>query len=260
MDCDTLVQNIIKVIKDVVPIEDNHVDQIKPKLQEVIKSVTDRLDDQETRIMALERKQKAIVLTERRREVNSVRNSIILKSKKTVSEIQKFVSGSIEAGGAGKVAMKNVHLSEIPAPVGAKRDNKVYRCLLGEKEKKGLFVGLSKMKPENFDVAKDDRINVENETPRYLSGSKKELERISFTLRKTYKATHNLKAKIILSNLKLKLKIKDTASGNEWFGMEDARAEQYLQTPVYYKADELPRDGAKTCKDHYLGILAALDI
>ena len=258
MDCDTLVQNIIKVIKDVVPIEDNHVQLIKPKLQDVIKSVTDRLDDQESRILALERKQKAIVLTERRREVNSVRNSIILKSKKTVAEIQKFVSGSIEAGGAGKVAMKNVHLSEIPAPVGAKRDNRVYRCLLGEKEKKGLFIGLSKMKPESVDAA--DRINVENETPRFLSGSKKELERISFTLRKTYKATHNLKTKIILSNLKLKLKIKDTASGNEWFGMEDARAEQYLQTAVYYKADELPRDGAKTCKDHYLGILAALDI
>ena len=56
------------------------------------------------------------------------------------------------------------------------------------------------MKPETF--SKDDRINDGNETPKYLARLKKELERSSYTLRKNFKASNNLRAKIILSNNK----------------------------------------------------------
>lgn len=258
-NAEQLVFDILKVVREVVDIDDAKVHQIKPRLTSVIKTFTERLDDQQKRIEALERRQKAMVTSERRREINQVRNSVILKTKKTVTEVQKFVATSIDLGGGGKVAQKNVHLAEIAAPVGKPRDVKVFRCLLGEKEKKGLFVGLSKIKPDTPALSKDDRINVENETPRYLSGAKRELERISYSLRKTHKPTHQLKVKVILSNMKLKLKLKDADNPQEWYSMEDARAEKYLSTPVHYKPEEMPRDGAQSCKDHYLSVLASLD-
>ena len=266
---DQIVSEILVVIRETVDIDDDIVNRIKPRLTGVISSLSDRFEDQQRRIEALERRQKAIVISERRREINQVRNSVILKTKKSVAEVQKFVASSIDLGGGGKIAQKNVHLAEIAAPVGKPRDQKVFRCVLGDKEKKGLFVGLSKIKPDTpagtkdkpdtSAGSKDDRINVENETPRYLSGAKRELERISYSLRKAHKQTHQLKAKIILSNMKLKLKLKDSDNPQEWFGMEDSRAERYLSTPVHYRAEEMPRDGAKTCKEHYLGVLASLD-
>ena len=256
---DQIVSEILVVIKETVDIDDDIVDRIKPRLTGVISSLSDRFEDQQRRIEALERRQKSIVISERRREINQVRNSVILKTKKSVAEVQKFVASSIDLGGGGKIAQKNVHLAEIAAPVGKPRDQKVFRCVLGDKEKKGLFVGLSKIKPDTPAGSKDDRINVENETPRYLSGAKRELERISYSLRKAHKQTHQLKSKIILSNMKLKLKLKDSDNPQEWFEMEDSRAERYLSTAVHYRAEEMPRDGAKTCKDHYLGVLASLD-
>ena len=87
------------------------------------------------------------------------------------------------------------------------------------------------MKPRTF--SKDDRINDGNETPKYLAGLKKELERSSYTLRKNFKATNNLRAKIILSNLKQKLKEKVSTSGKELFRMEGPRSKHLILHQIF---------------------------
>ena len=56
------------------------------------------------------------------------------------------------------------------------------------------------------------------------------LDQLSFSLQKKHGASDKLRTKIILSNLKLKIKLRDSSAKDkrDWYSQEDERAAKYF--------------------------------
>ena len=99
---------------------------------------------------------------------------------------------------------------------------------------------------------------VDNETPAYLIDTKKKLERVAYSLRFHFKASHQVKTKLVLSSGKLRIKVKDKDNAT-WINLDDARASSYLGSEVKFKPEEVPKGGVPSVGDFYKRVLEALD-
>ena len=262
-------------------IDPSKIDRMQPKITELVENFTQRLDkvDQEirsqkdlitaliTRIAGLEKKMKLNVIAERRREFNLVRNNLIAKTQKSSSDIQKYVQEMVEKGGGGKITLKNIPVVELQQAPGKQRDFKIYRVVLGDGQKKAIFSGIAKSHAEEDPAHAIPRIprvkivpdiRLDNECAGYLVQTKRQLERISFSIRSKFRDSHKVKVKLAVTGLKMRIRIKDKDSP-QWIGLDDLKAQIYMDTEVYFGADELPPEGIPTVRDYYSSTLKALD-
>ena len=205
----------------------------------------------------LEKRVKSSVAAERRRDFNLVKNNVIVKTKKNIGEIQKFVVSSVETGGGGKIAQKNIPVVEIQnknkSESGKQQGaTKIFRVTLGDDQKKALFSGLAKTTTPVEDMRLD------NECPAYLLKTKRQFERISFSLRSKYKESHKIKVKLAVIGLKMRIKLRDKENPN-WIGLDDIKAKAYMDTPVLFNPDEAPASGIPTVRDFYAKAIEALE-
>ena len=267
-----LVTSIIDLMRG-CEVSQDKIDDMTPKLVDLVEDFTVRMDkvDKELntqkelittliqRIGSLERQLKKTVAAERRRDFNLVRNNVICKTRKNIGDVQKFVVSTVELGGGGKTAQKNIPVVEIPvkqreAEGGKQKDTKVYRVALGDGQKKALFAGLVKA-----NLAGDENdLRLDNECPAFLVNTKRQMERISYTLRSKFKESHKIKVKVALAGLKMRIRIKDKGN-SAWINLDDAKCAHYLDSKVFYAPDEVPAAGIPTVAEFYKRTLEALD-
>jgi uncharacterized coiled-coil protein SlyX len=196
---------------------------------------------------------KKLIDREKRVQLDKVKNSIIVKSAKSIAETTKAMVKLMETGGTEKVSPKPA-LVEIPPGKNAKdRALPIYRVVLKDEHKKALFKGLGL-------VGRDVDIRFENETPHYLAQAKRDYDKVSYTLRKAFNSgdkNRKLRTKLVLRGLKLKIMFKDV-DNEDWFYIDNARAEKYLQEKVYFSKDEKPAI-IPICSDFIKNILSSLD-
>lgn len=208
----------------------------------------------QVRVSELEKRVKQCVLSDKRRDVAATRNAVIVRSdpQKSEKEVRKFISCCLELGGGPTVAEKNINLAELRPPKDQVRSKKVYHVILLEGQKANLFTGL-----QTASLDSDTAFSIDNDCPLFAAPYKKMLDQLSFSLRKKHGASDKLRTKIILSNLKLKIKLRDSSAKHkrDWFSPEDDRAAKYFDnTRVLYKADNTPAT-IPTCREFYKQIL-----
>ena len=267
-----LVTSIIDLMLGCEVAQDK-IDHMTPKLVDLVEDFTQRMDkvDKELnsqkeiittliqRIGSLERQLKKSVTAERRRDFNLVRNNVICKTRKNIGDVQKLIVNTVEAGGGGKQAQKNIPVVEIPvrqtsSEAGKQRDTKVYRVALGDGQKKALFAGLVKANLS----AEENGLRLDNEVPAFLVNTKRQMERISYTLRSKFKESHKIKCKVAMVGLKMRIRVKDKESP-AWINLDDAKCAHYLDSKVFYGPEEIPAAGIPTVREFYSRILEALD-
>lgn len=263
-----LVNTIVDLMKT-ADVEEEKISLIRPKLSEIVEDFAGRLDsceklinDQKNlttlllqKIGGLEKKLKQSVTSDRRRQYNLVKNNIIVRSRKSIVDIQKFLCNSMELGGSAKITQKTIPVVEISPPPGQTRDSKVFRVGLSDGQKKYLFSGLAKasLGPEEM-----SNFKIDNEIPSYLIQTKRSLDRISYSLRKQFKESHHLRVKVVFGNLRLRCKVKDK-NNPSWINLDDAKASDYYNTLVFFKPEEVPASGIPTVKDFYKQTLESLE-
>ena len=270
------VQLFVNSIVDLMKVNDisqDKIDQMHPKLEEICNDFTQRLDkvDKELsehkdlisalmrKISALEKVVKLNTMSERRRDYNQVRNNLIARTQKSVTEVQKFISTVVEQGGGGKITQKSIPVIEIQPPSTRQREQKIYRVILGEGQKKAVFSGISKvMASVDPGVHFVHDIRIDNECPKFLLKTKRDMERISYSIRSKFKDSHGVRVKVVLAGLKLRIKCKDRETP-EWYGLDDIKAHDYSSIDVFYGADELPAGGAQKVCDLYRSLITALE-
>ena len=126
-----LVNTIVDLMKT-ADVEEEKISLIRPKLSEIVEDFAGRLDsceklinDQKNlttlllqKIGGLEKKLKQSVTSDRRRQYNLVKNNIIVRSRKSIVDIQKFLCNSMELGGSAKITQKTIPVVEISPPPG----------------------------------------------------------------------------------------------------------------------------------------------
>ena len=130
------IQALVTSIGDVLlgnGVNDAVVEQIRPELTSLIENFASRLDifekalaDQKAvneelqkRVAFLERQVKRSVISERKRDVASVRHNIIIWSNSAIKDIKSFLSNCMELGGWGsKVPLGNIAIVELTPPQG----------------------------------------------------------------------------------------------------------------------------------------------
>ena len=264
-------ESFLKSVIDVISkagVDADKIQSMKPELSELVEDFTQRMNRVEEelrlqkemmtkmiqRIGFLEKRVKQSVTAERRRDYNQVRNNLLVRTKRTIPEIRKFLTNAVELGGGPKITQASLPVVELPPAPGKTRDVKLFRVLLGDGQKASLFKGLAKaaLGPE------ESTIRVDHEVPYYLIQTKRQMERIAFTLRKKYKASHQVKTKIVFSSSKLRLRIRDKDNA-AWINIDDAKAAIYMDTEVMFKPEEVPTSGIPTVRQYYTDTLAALD-
>ena len=266
------MNSIVDLMK-VNDISQEKIDQMHPKLEEICNDFTQRLDkvDKELnehkdlisalmrKISALEKVVKLNTVSERRRDYNQVRNNLIARTQKSVTEVQKFISTVVEQGGGGKITQKSIPVIEIQPPNARQREQKIYRVILGEGQKKAVFSGISKvMASVDPGVHFVHDIRIDNECPKFLLKTKRDMERISYSIRSKFKDSRGVRVKVVLARLKLRIKCKDRETP-EWYGLDDIKAHDYSNIDVFYGADELPAGGAQKVCDFYRNLITALE-
>ena len=260
-----LVNTIVDLMKT-AEVEEEKISQMRPKLSEIVEDFAGRLDsceklitDQKNlttlllqKIGGLEKKLKQNVMADRRRQFNLVRNNVIARTKGSISDIQKFISSSVELGGGIKPTQKSISVVEISPPAGKTRDMKIFRVALADGQKKNLFSGLTRVDHN------DQPIRLDNEIPNYLVNAKRHLERISYSLRKQFKESHNIRVKICISGLRLRLRVKDK-SNPAWINLDDVKASDYYNSPVHFRPDEVPASGIPLVKDFYKEVVESME-
>ena len=208
------------------------------------------------KVCTVEKKLKDCIVNDRRRQFNNIRSNVICRSEETLPTVKKFLIAAIEHGGGGKVTQASLPGVEIPPAPGKTRTLKMYRVTLAEGFKKYLFKGLPLTSvPEDH-----TSVRVDNEVAPYLTQTKKNLDRISFTLRSKYKDSR-LKIKIYHTNLALRIKYQDgTMGAKEWLHLDDDKATEYVSTNVFFRPEETPAGGAPSVIDYYKDTLALLDL
>ena len=93
------------------------IEMMKPELTELVEDHCERMTRIEEdvkiqkelttkliqRIGFLEKKIKQSVSAERRRDYNQVRNNLLVRSKKSIPDIRKYLANAVELGGGAKV-------------------------------------------------------------------------------------------------------------------------------------------------------------
>ena len=262
-----LVNTIVDLMKT-ADVEEEKIEQMRPKLSEIVDDFAGRLDaceklidDQKNlttlllqKIGGLEKKLKQSVISDRRRQYNLVRSNVLCRTKGNIGDIQKFIANAVELGGGPKTTQKSISVVEISPPAGKVRENKIFRVALAEGQKKNLFTGLTKA--DLGDVSQT--IRIDNECPAFLMDAKRKMDRISYTLRKQFKESHHTRVKVAISGLKLRLRIKDK-NNPSWINIDDVKASDYFNCPVFFGADEVPSTGIPLVKDFYKETLESMD-
>ena len=264
------IQALVTSIGDVLlgnGVNDAVVEQIRPKLTSLIENFASRLDifekalaDQKAaneelqkRVAFLERQVKRSIISERKRDVASVRHNIIIRSNSAIKDIKSFLSNCMELGGWGsKVPLGNIAIVELTPPQGKDRASKVFRAVLQEGQKAALFKGLQK-----GGLGPESSIKIDNETPFFAAQAKRSLEQLSFSLRQKFAKSDKLRIKLTLNNLRLKMRCRDSTAKDprDWFSPEDERAAKYFDTTnVIYRDTEAPAT-IPTCRQFYTQIL-----
>ena len=101
-------------------------------------------------------------------------------------------------------------------------------------------------------------MRLDNECPAYLTKTKRQFERISYSLRSKYKESHKVKVKLAVIGLKMRIKLKDKENPN-WIGLDDIKAKAYMDTPVFFNPDEAPAGGIPTVGEFYAKAIEALE-
>lgn len=264
------IQALVTSIGDVLlgnGVNDAVVEQIRPELTSLIENFASRLDifekalaDQKAvneelqkRVAFLERQVKKSVISERKRDVASVRHNIIIRSNSAIKDIKSFLSNCMELGGWGsKVPPGNIAIVELTPPQGKDRASKVFRAVLQEGQKAALFKGLQK-----GGLGPDSSIKIDNETPFFAAQAKRSLEQLSFSLRQKFAKSDKLRIKLTLNNLRLKMRCRDSTAKDprDWFSPEDERAAKYFDTTnVIFRDNEAPAS-IPSCRQFYTQIL-----
>ena len=263
-------ESFLKSVLDVITkagVDEEKIEMIRPELSELVEDFTQRMNrvEEEVRLQKemmnkliqrigfLERRVKQSVTAERRRDYNQVRNNLLVRTKRTIPEIRKFLTNAVELGGGAKVTQTSLPVVELPPAPGKTRDVKLFRVLLGDGQKAFLFKGLAKAA-----LPDEATIRVDHEVPYYLIQTKRQMERIAFSLRQKFKASHQLKTKIVFSSFKLRLRIRDKENAS-WINIDDAKASMYMDAEVLFKPEEAPATGIPTVRQYYTDTLAALD-
>ena len=240
------------------------LDDLKLQMTSKFDRIGTRLDSHETqlqeqklasdllagRVATLERKLKNQVYSAKKRDIAQVRNSIIVRSSKPEKDIRSFVAKCIDLGGwANKVPPSQIALVELTSPPakGSERVTKVFRALLQEGQKGALFKGLSKNETRG-----DVQIRIDNDCPLFAQQAKRDLEQLSFALRSKFATSDKLRTKIMMSNQKLKLRLR--VDGGEWMTPDDARCESFLDAPMVFRPSEVPAL-VPSCREFYKKIL-----
>ena len=263
-------ESFLKSVLDVITkagVDEEKIEMMRPELSELVEDFTQRMNrvEEEVRLQKemmnkliqrigfLERRVKQSVTAERRRDYNQVRNNLLVRTKRTIPEIRKFLTNAVELGGGVKVTQTSLPVVELPPAPGKTRDVKLFRVLLGDGQKASLFKGLAKAA-----LPDEATIRVDHEVPYYLIQTKRQMERIAFSLRQKFKASHQLKTKIVFSSFKLRLRIRDKENAS-WINIDDAKASMYMDAEVLFKPEEAPATGIPTVRQYYTDTLAALD-
>ena len=274
------IRRVTSMVKRIPGVTDNIIDTfIEPDLTGLVneycqwsEKVEEDLRQQRELIRVLmqktsllEKRLKQSIMSQRRRDYNVVKNNVIVKSQKDTSEVKKFIANVVELGGGAKLVQKNLAVVEIPPAPGQVRrsDDKIYRVALADGQKGHLFKGLAKpghnsqtLQPSANGFKVDFR--VDNETPQFLGQTKRNLERIAYSLRQKYRESHHVKTKIVFSSYKLRLRIRDK-NNTSWINLDNQAAALYMDTEVIFKPEEAPREGIPTVKQFYTTTLEALD-
>jgi hypothetical protein len=264
------IQALLSSIGDVLfenGVTEAVVEQIRPQLTSLIENFASRLDtfekllaEQKTqndelhkRVSYLERQVKRSGISEKKRDVALVRHNVIIRSNSSIKDIKIFLSNCMELGGWGsKVPPGNISIVELTPPQGKARDTKVFRVVLQEGQKSALFGGLQKgaLGPESA-------IKIDNETPLFASHAKRSLEQLSFSLRQKFGRSDKIRIKLVLNNLRLKMRLRDATckDSRDWFSPEDERAAKYFDsTNVIFRENEAPAK-IPSCRQFYIQIL-----
>ena len=241
------------------------LDDLKLQMTSKFDRIGTRLDSHETqleeqklasdllagRVATLERKLKNQVYSAKKRDIAQVRNSIIVRSSKPEKDIRSFVAKCIDLGGwANKGPPSQIALVELTSTStakGSERATKVFRALLQEGQKGALFKGLSKSETRG-----DVQIRIDNDTPLFAQQAKRDLEQLSFALRSKFATSDKLRTKILMSNQKLKLRLR--VDGGEWMTPDDARCERFLDAPMIFRPSDVPAL-IPSCREFYKKIL-----
>ena len=256
-------------------VEEERIELMRPELSEMVEDYTHRMSKMEQeqakmeqeqayqkelitklvqRIGFLERQMKKATMAERRRDYNLVKGNLIVRTKKSIPEVKKFLTNAVELGGGPKMTQNSLPVVEIPPAPGKTREVKILRVALGDGLKASLFKGLSRaaLGPE------ESTIRVDHEVPFYLIQTKREMERIAYSLRQKFKASLDVKTKIVFSNYKLRLRVRDR-NNPSWVNLDDAKASTYMEAQVLFKPEEVPEGGIPTVRQFYTKTLEALD-
>ena len=261
------IQALVSSIGDVLlgnGVDDTVVNRIRPQLTSLVEDFATRLDnfektlvDHETkndelqkRISHLEKRVKRSVISEKKRDLASVRHNIIIRSNSTIKDIKSFLSNCMDLGGWGtKVPPGNIAVVELNAPQGKARATKVYRAVLQEGQKSALFSGL-----KNGALGPEATMKIDNEIPLFAAQAKRSLEQLSFSLRQKFAKSDKLRIKLVVNNLRLKMRLRDANAkdSRDWFSPEDTRAARYFDTTnVIYRTSEAPSK-IPTCREFYI--------
>ena len=262
----SVVQSLVDLL-GVHGVASNVIEAIRPEMTNLIENFATRLDtyekelqaqkergDQlEKRVSTLEKQMKRQIISERKRDVAQVRNAIIIRSNSSDKDIRLFIANCIELGGwPSKIPPNHLAMVELAPPPGKERAFKVYRVTLQDGQKAAVFRGLQKCK-----LGKDSQIRVDNDVPFFAQNAKKQLEQLSFSLRQKFAESDKLRVKIIMSNLRLKIRCRDATSrdAKDWWSPDDARAAKFFDdTNVIFRPSETPTS-VPTCKMFYKKIM-----
>ena len=264
------VASIVQSLTEIMGVEgvpSQLIDRLTPKFTTLLEDFASRLDTQQTqlkeqeercddlvkRVVSLEKQVKRQVINEKKRDVALVRNSIIVRTNKGDKDIRTFLSNCIELGGWGsKPPANQLALVELVPPPGKERTSKVFRVQLLEGQKSALFKGLQKC-----DIGPNSQIRVDNDTPFFAQNAKRSLEQLSYSLRQKFAKSDKLRTKIVLSNLRLRLRCRDASAKDpkDWWSPDDARAVKYFTTTnVIFRPDQMPAV-IPTCMEYYKEIM-----
>ena len=232
MKPEELTAAIMATINSTIEIPQDKVLELQAKMADLVQNIFEKLKEQdhritqaETRINRLEKCLKSVVNRERRSQVDLVRNTVIIRSTKPKTDIVKFIIEALNQGGGDKLKASQVSLIDVASKDGTPA---IYKVMLKENNKVALFKGLS--------TTRDSDIRVDNEVPLFLLPVKRNLARISYTLRKKHPG---LRAKIGYKSLKLRILVKAPGK-TDWITMDDTAASGYLDEQVFYRRDEAP--------------------
>ena len=96
----------MQTISDTITIPDGKKQELQSKLSDLVKNIfermkvqDDRITQTEQRISRLEKNLKTVVNRERRTQVDTVKNIVVVKSKKSKKDIAQYITEAVSQGG-----------------------------------------------------------------------------------------------------------------------------------------------------------------